>query len=396
MKFARQLSVFFIASSIFLTGCGSKIVSTPVKDFTAENRGIIYFLPKTMFTVKCNLALYRDALGGIECRLKPKIEAQNVGIEIKPTIVADENFPFCIDTEKLSSPFVATGGLTSDQAEKGTAHSAADKVEDMKPLTIEIKPNGTINLIRARFMDRSAAVLENIEQGATKLAEGALRIAAFGDEGKDLLSPIKEFELKRTIEPHPGRIEFTNPWIRRQIDQIAASNGVQNVRIPAIELAFDMPSPPQNKTQVLELSEKVKGLVVRNSVAIPVSVFVDNGNGFELTDVSNQLIAQAGEISVLSMESAMFATRSHSVSFGDDGAMKTLDVRSTSSIRGLTEQLKISSERVLGVFREVLPGIQVKAKKEVAESKTNALTAEKQLLDAKKKLAEVQRKKSIQ
>lgn len=418
---ATSFLVMGIVSNTCLTGCGSKVVSTPVSVDTLQNRGIVYFLPKTVLEVKCHFVMHVGKNGACELRLSAKkptpkqktIAAQkatqakleegaatsgetqseskeppNQGVIVSAHSVADESFAFCIDTEKLSSPMVATGGLQADQVGKDVA-LPTDPVQ-MAPLTIRLSDQGTIQAVRARFMDRSATVLTNIREGAEKLAEGALRLAAMNDASVLPGTVIAEFDIVRNIEPVNGRIHFVNNWVRQELIRVADVNGMKLTRIPTIDLNISLPDTPGTKGGIDEFSKKkVNGLVVRHTVGVPVPVFVDYGNGSEKFDEFHIPMTQAGEIGVISMESAMFATRSHCVEYGEEGALAKYDLRSTSSIQALMEQLRLCSESVLNLFHNVIPTVQVNAKTDVVDKEAKAIEAQNTLAESKKKLEEM-------
>lgn len=404
-----------------LTSCGSKVVSTPVSADSIQNRGIVYFLPKTVLEVKCHFVMHVGKTGACELRLsatKPTPKQQtsaaqtakqakpaastatvsetdskstdppNQGVIVTGHTVADESFAFCIDTEKLSSPAVATGGLQADQV--GNDVVLPTDPAQMAPLTIKLSDQGTIQAVRARFMDRSATVLTNIREGAEKLAEGALRLAAMNDASVLPGEVIAEFDIVRNIEPVNGRIHFVNQWVRQELARIADVNGMKLARIPKIDLDISLPDTPSTKGGIDEFTKKkINGLIVRHTVGVPVPVFVDYGNGSEKFDEFNVPMTQAGEIAVISMESAMFATRSHCVEYGDEGALKKYDLRSTSSIKALMEQVKACSESVLNLFHNLIPTVQVNAKTDVVDKEAKAIEAQNTLAESKKKLEEM-------
>lgn len=421
MRFSKKLffniiPIVGLTSCVLLSGCGSKVVSTPVTANSLQNRGIVYFLPKTVMEVKCHFGMYGGSNGTCELRIEPKEpkesqqsqaaqqkqqkeekpedgeskeEPPNSGVTITPHTVADENFAFCIDTEKLSSPAVATGGVTEEQV-GSLSVNLPDEPTEMAPLTIKLSDQGTIQAVRARFMDRSAAVLSNIRQGAEKLAEGALRLAAMNDSSVAIGEKVADFEIVRQIEPVDGRIHFVNEWVRQEFARIADVNGLRLARIPRIDLELSLPNTPSTKGGIDEFSRKrVNGLVIRHFVGVPVPVIVDYGNGPEKFDEFSIPMTQAGEVAVVSMESAMFATRSHCVEYGEEGALKKYDLRSTSSVQALTQQLKECSETVLKLFQDLIPTVQVNAKTEVVDKEAKAIDAQNKLTESKKKLAEM-------
>lgn len=370
-KDTKRLSLLLcIATSLSLSACGSKIVCKHLDRNSASDTGIVYYLPKTLVTARVAFGIYK---AGTEysCRLAPiDNSGTSKSIELTTATVADPDYAFLIDTEKLNSPAVETG--------------KSSKSEKPSPLTISLTPQGTLRIIKTEFSDKTANIFANLEKGAEKFLESGIRLAAMsGDSTVPEEKLVGTLPLSKQFEPSNGKIEFTETWVKKRVTDFAQKCGAGQISVPEVNILFDMPSA---RLQPSTSKSVINGLVLRNPVSVMTRVEVDSGLGNVLETVCSIPVCQAGDVTVVPMDSLLLSNRTHEVQFSDNGTVTSYDISSTSSAHALFAQLRACSQSILTLFQNTLPAIDVKAKTEVMQSKLASLTAKRKQLEAEKAL----------
>lgn len=280
MKRISILALSFVSSTILLSGCGSKFVSTPI-NLSAKSKGtekgLVYFAPKSIIEVTLRYSIYErkdsskkhveyfsrldeteiektaakpaankdDKAAGTK-EEKPTV-TEKKSVDLKSIFVPDSKLAFSIDIDKLTSPAVATGGPPGDAGafrEKGftptypetstdeAANKAKAEEDTLTPLKISLSPNFTLKKIEASFDDRSAKILDELGKASIDVVKAGINFSAYGEKAAhrniDLLGVL---EIKKQIDPNKCKSpqSLSNNNFRNEVIAFVNSRGSKEI-----------------------------------------------------------------------------------------------------------------------------------------------------------------------
>lgn len=392
-------------------------------DPIALNRGLVYYLPKTLLKISVNYIVsvkgngsqmeYLTRIGNEQDTANKLVPA----INIEAVAVADHSLGFCIDTTRLTSPGVATGGVTSgwtDTHQKAEVANQVSAVPDDKvfmpttPLSISISGDHRLAGIQACFDDRSARTLDLLAKGALDVAKATMTFAAYGstEPNTKLISKIGNVRFTTVIDPKDaGPYNLTCDSVKDQIKTLVLAHACEKknfadlARLNSKKLFPDIyvhleehqeiQSIP-NSGKVMLGKKSVEGAVVRMPARGTITTSADYGAGSEQLARETVPIAQLGNIVAIPISSTLFSKRTHELKLSTDGTVETYAFAATSSLKTLSGELKNISEMVFTAFRDVFPTLGVDVRNDIVSSEAGAIQAENDLLDAQNTLKAAQ------